>query len=186
MRLECIGSKQGSVGCQVFCRKDFPDGIAVEYDFLVQESNGLVITFVAMRGLNGEDIIEGLPPREGVFRDYVGEDARVQSYHESVSRYNDEGKHTGVCNWRRNPGLNMVGQGEDLCKQIGQRYAVRIEKAGKRCGLFVDGVPGPSFTDPDELPGEIPSEGKVGFRAIGSRVIADISNFRVVRMEGEI
>ena len=172
MRLACIGSKQGSVGCHAFCREDFPDGIAVEYDLLVHERNGLVITFVAMRGLNGEDMIEDLPAREGVFRDYVGEDALLRSYHTSISRYNDKGEHTGVSNWRRNPGLHLVGQGEDLCEEIGRRYEIRVEKEGGRCAQFVDGKAGPAFTDPDELPDEIPSLGKVGFRAIGSPVLA--------------
>jgi len=179
MLLECIGSRQGGPGCQAFCREDFPDAIAVEYDLLVKTNNGLVITFVAMRGLGGEDILTDLPPREGVFRDYTGKDAPMRSYHVSVSRYNDKGVHTGVSNWRRNPGLNLVGQGEDLCKEIGRRYAVRIVKDGPHVQLGVDGHLAHEFTDPDELPDEIPSGGKAGFRAIGSEVIAEIRNFRV-------
>ena len=167
-----------------FFRPDLPDGIAVEYDLLVRESNGLVIAFVAVRGLGGEDMIADLPPRAGVFKDYVGEDALMRSYHVSVSRYDDTGAHTGVSNWRRNPGLHLMGQGEDLCKEIGRRYAIRIEKDGPRCALLVDGAPGPAFTDPGELPDAIPTVGKVGFRAIGSRVIAEVSGFRVVRLAG--
>jgi len=179
LRIECIGSRQGGAGCQAFCRRDFPDGIAVEYDLLVERSNGLVITFVAMRGLEGEDMIEDLPPRPGVFADYTGADARMRSYHVSVSRYNDAGEHTGVSNWRRNPGLHLAGQGDDLCKEIGRRYSVRIVKDGPHCQLGVDGRLAHEFTDPDELPDEIPSGGKVGFRAIGSEVIAEIGDFRV-------
>jgi hypothetical protein len=182
LRLDCAGSRQGGVGCMIFCRKDFPDRIAVEYDLLVRQSNGLVITFVAMRGLKGEDALTDLPPRAGIFGDYVGVAAAMRSYHVSVSRYGDDGVHSGVSNWRRNPGLHLMAQGQDLCKEIGRRYAIRIEKDGPRCALFVDGQPGPAFTDPGQLPDEIPTAGKIGFRAIGARVIADISNFRVVRM----
>jgi uncharacterized protein DUF1961 len=182
LRIECVGSKQGGVGCHAFCRGDFPDGIAVEYDLTVHESDGLIIAFVAARGLNGEDMLTELPPREGVFKDYTGDDAKLRSYHVSVSRYDDTGTHTGVSNWRRNPGLHLMGQGEDLCKEIGNTYAIRIEKDGPRCALFVNGAPGPAFTDPDELPDVIPSVGKVGFRAIGTRVIADIGSFRVRRL----
>ena len=180
MLLECVGSRQGSEGCQAFCRRDFPDRIALEYTLRVVESDGLLITFVAMRGLNGEDAIDELPPRAGVFRDYVGDDAMVRSYHVSVSRYNDDGVHTGVSNWRRNPGLNLMAQGEDLCREIGRRYAIRIEKDGPSCALFVDGKPGPAFIDPGTLPDEIPTSGKIGFRAIGSRVRAEISDLRVI------
>ncbi len=186
MRIECVGGTQGGVGCMAFCREDFPDGIAVEYDLLVHDSDGLIITFVGMRGLEEQDIIMELPPRSGVFKDYTGEDASMRSYHVSVCRYDDTGTHTGVSNWRRNPGLHLMAQGEDLCKETGQTYAVRIEKDGPRCGLFVDGRPGPAFTDPGELPDKTPSGGKVGFRAIGSRVIADIADFRVSRLKGGI
>ena len=179
MLLDCTGSRQGGPGCQSFCSRDFPDGIAVECDLLVKESNGLVITFLAMRGLKGEDIITDLPPREGIFLDYVGQDARMRSYHVSVSRYNDRGEHTGVSNWRRNPGLHLMGQGEDLCKEVGRPYHIRIVKDGGHCQLGVGRRLAHEFTDPGELPDEIPSCGKVGFRAIGSRVIAQIRNFRV-------
>ncbi len=182
MRIVCDGSWQGGVGCMAFCRQDFPDGIAVEYDLLVHESNGLVITFLAMQGLGGEDMITELPPREGRFKDYTGKDARLRSYHVSVSRYNDRGEHTGVCNWRRNPGLHLMGQGEDLCREIGRTYHIRIEKDGPRSALFVDGRPGPAFTDPGKLPDRIPTTGKVGFRTIGAKVVADIANFRVVKL----
>ncbi len=185
MRLECVGSKQGGVGTMAFCRKDFPDAIAVEYELLVHESDGLVITFVAIRGLKGEDMIKDLSPREGLFKDYVGEDAPMRSYHVSVSRYNDRGTHTGVSNWRRNPGLHLMAQGDDLCEKIGRKYNIRIEKDRTRCALFVDGKAGPSFVDPCELPDEIPMAGKVGFRAIGSSVIADISNFRIFELKGD-
>lgn len=182
MVLDCTGSRQGGVGCMAFCREDFPDGIAVEYDLLLDKSNGLVITFVAMRGLGGEDIITDLPPRTGVFADYVGADAALRSYHVSVSRYDDEGRHTGVSNWRRNPGLHLVGQGEDLCKEIGRPYHVRIVKDGLHCQLGVDGRLAHEFTDPDELPDEAPSAGKTGFRAIGSAVIAQVRSFRVRKL----
>jgi len=182
MRFECIASQQGGVGCMAFCRRDFPDHIAVEYDLVVRESNGLFITFVALRGINGEDFLRGLPPRSGEFRDYTGEDALARSYHVSVSRYDDAGIHTEVSNWRRNPGLHLMAQGMDLCKETGRTYAVRIEKDGPRCALFVDGRPGPAFVDPGELPDEMPGPGKIGFRAIGSRVIADVANLRVSRL----
>jgi Domain of unknown function (DUF1961) len=179
MHIECIASQQGGVGCMAFCRHDFPDRIAVEYNLTVRESNGLFITFVALRGLNGEDFLSGLPPRSGEFKDYTGDDALARSYHVSVSRYDDAGVHTGVSNWRRNPGLHLMAQGVDLCEQIGRTYAVRIEKDGPRCALFINGQPGPAFVDPAELPDELPTGGKIGFRAIGSRVIADVSKLRV-------
>jgi hypothetical protein len=183
LRIECIGSQQGGVGAQAFCRQDFPDSIAIEYDLKVLTNNGLIITFVAMKGLEGEDMITGLPPREGRFNEYTGADARLRSYHVSVSRYDDEGRHTGVSNWRRNPGLHLMGQGPDLCKEIGQWYRVRIVKEGRHLQLGVNGQLAHEFTDPGELPTPLPTDGKVGFRAIGANVQALIRNFRVVALK---
>jgi hypothetical protein len=183
MRLSLTGSRQGGVGCHAFCRRDFPDNIAVEFDLKVLTSNGLIITFVAMAGLNGEDMITGgLRPRTGLFKDYVGQDAAVRSYHVSVSRYNDKGRHTGTSNWRRNPGLNLMAQGTDLCREIGRWYHVRIVNNGRHCQLQVDGRLAHEFVDPGTLPTPLPTGGKIGFRAIGSDVHALVRNFRVVAM----
>ena len=182
LRLDCTGSRQGGPGCMAFCKRDFPDNVCVEYDLFVEEKNGLVITFVAMRGRGGEDAITGVPPRAGVFDDYVGENATTRSYHCSVSRYDDRGEHTGVSNWRRNPGLHLLAQGEDLCKEIRRAYHVAIVKAGPTCQLQVDGAVASGFTDPDELPDKIPTSGKVGFRVIGARAVARFSSFKVTTL----
>ncbi len=180
--LDCTGSQQGGVGCQAFCRHNFPDGIAVEYDLHLETSNGLIITFVGMKGLNGEDVITELPPREGIFADYIADDCPMRSYHVSVSRYDDDGTHTGVSNWRRNPSLHLMSQGPDLCKEVRRTYHIRIVKDGPLCQLGVNGELAHGFTEPDDLADEIPSGGKVGFRAIGSKVIAYISKFRVRKL----
>jgi hypothetical protein len=185
LRLACDGSKQGSYGTMAFCRQDFPDNIAVEFDFLVENHNGLFITFVAMQGVNGEDAIEGVPPRQGVFEDYVGKNASTRSYHVSICRYDDEGKHTGVSNWRRNPGLHLMVSGEDLCKDIGKKYHVKITKRGPMCAVEVDGKPGAQFIDPQTLPGPIPTTGKIGFRAIGAKAVFRISNLKVTVLPPE-
>lgn len=183
MRIECTGSTQGGAGAQAFCRHDFPDSIAIEYDVMVLTNNGLMITFIAMKGLDGEDMFAELPPRAGLFTEYTGVDARLRSYHVSVSRYDDEGNHTGVSNWRRNPGLHLMAQGPDLCKESQRWYQIRIVKEGPHCQLLVDGQLAHEFTDPDELDTPMPDTGKVGFRAIGSNVQALIRNFRVIALE---
>ncbi len=182
MRLDCTESHQGGAGCHAFCLHDFDDDVVIEYDLLVRRSNGLVITFVAMMGLDGEDMFDDLPPRTGVFGDYTADDALLKSYHVSVSRYDDEGTHTGVSNWRKNPGLQLVGQGPDLCETIGRKYAISIVKNGPHCQLGVDGVLAHEFTDPETNPSILPTAGKIGFRAIGSKVIADVANFRVTTL----
>jgi hypothetical protein len=179
LRLDSTGSRQGGVGAMAFCEVEFPDDIAIEYDLNVKAQNGLIITFVAMQGLGGQDAITGVPQREGYFADYVGDDATTRSYHVSLSRYNDKAEHTGVSNWRRNPGLHLVGQGDDPCKEIDRRYSIKIVKSGPSCKLYVDGELASEFTDPQEIDDKLPTSGKVGFRAIGSRAIFEVANFKV-------
>jgi hypothetical protein len=182
LRLACEGSRQGYEGVMAFTKQDFPDHLAIDYDLLVEHRNGLLITFVAMQGLNGEDAIAGVPVRTGVFDDYVGAKATTRSYHVSICRYDDQGNHTGVSNWRRNPGLHLMTSGEDLCREIGKPYHVRITKSGPNLAVHVDGKPGANVVDPQTLPGPIPTVGKIGFRAIGSRAVFRVSNLKVAAL----
>jgi hypothetical protein len=183
MRLDCSGSRQGGVGCMAFCKKDFPDNIRLEYDFFAEEKNGLVITFIAMKGRNGADAITGVPKRTGIFADYIDKNASTRSYHVSLSRYEDNAEHTGLSNWRRNPGIHLMAQGQDPCRQIHKWYHVAIVKRGPTCNLFVDGKLASGFTDPQQIEDQIPTDGKIGFRAIGSKAIFKISNFKVVSLQ---
>lgn len=166
-----------------FCTEDFPDSICLEFEFYMEEKNGLVLVFCGMKGLNGEDAITGVPQRKGMFDEYTGENALIRSYHVSISRYDDHGSHTGVSNWRRNPGLRLMAQGSDFCQEIRKKYHIAIIKAGPSCQLQVDGKIASGFTDPQTLPDEIPTSGKVGFRAIGRKAIARISNFKVTSLK---
>jgi hypothetical protein len=182
LRLECVGSAQGKAGAQAFCMQDFPDGVAIEYDLKVLTKNGLVITFLAMKGAKGEDMFASeMPARQGVFGDYVRNE-RLVSYHVSVSRYDDKGEHTGVSNWRRNPGLNLMNEGPDLCKEINRWYRIRIVKDGKHLQLGVDGKLAHEFTDPEQLKAPLPTDGKIGFRAIGAEVRMLMRNFKVTAL----
>ena len=179
LRLDCK-SKMGQHGVMAFCKQDFPDDIAIEYDFLVEKHNGLFITFIAMTGLNGEDAITEAPKRSGVFEDYYN---GTRSYHVSICRYEDDGSHTGVSNWRRNPGLNLMVSGKDWCTEANTLYHVRITKRGGACKVEVDGKLGANFVDPEKLPGPIPKGGKFGFRAIGADAVFRVSNVRVTKLE---
>jgi hypothetical protein len=72
-----------------------------------------------------------------------------------------------------------MASGKDLCTETGKTYHVAITKRGPRCEIRVNGELGAAFTDPQTLPGPIPTSGKIGFRAIGSKAIFRISNFKV-------
>ena len=107
----------------------------------------------------------------------------LQSFHVSFSRFNDKGEHTATSNWRRNPGSLLAGHGTDPCTTTNRRYNIRITKDAGHCQFFCDGKFAHGFIDRDVLRYPVPSDGRFGFRAIGSDVMIDIYNFRVYRIE---
>ena len=169
-----------------FYRPDLPDQVAVEYDIVVRSHGGLVINYLAIRGLNGEDMIEDadkLEPREGIMANYWAKLWGLQSFHVSFSRFNDKGEHTETSNWRRNPGCKLAGHGVDACTEINRTYHIRAVKDRGHCQLYVDGRFAHAIIDRDEGRFPIPDFGKFGFRLIGSDVMADVYAFRVYRVE---
>ncbi len=186
MRMGCLGSRQGGPGCMAFFRSDLPDGIAVTYDLVVNSHGGLIINYLALRGVNGEDVIsdrDRLRPRTGVMKNYYAAKWGLQSYHVSFSRFDDEGHHTATSNWRRNPGCILAGHGTDLVREIGRRYTIRVTKDFGSLQLYVDGAFAHGIIDRSEGRHPIPDWGKFGFRLIGSNVSADVFNFRVHRID---
>lgn len=186
MRLICHGSKQGAEGCMAFFRAELPDQIAIEYDIVVHHHGGLVINYIALRGLKGEDAladVSKLPARTGVMSDYWSEKWGLQSYHVSFSRFGDDGKHTQTSNWRKNPGCLLIGHGVDPVQEIGRSYHIRVVKDAGHCQLFVDGKFAHGFIDHDKS-GAVPDHGKFGFRLIGSNVAVDVRDFKVTRIVG--
>lgn len=182
MRLHCLASKQGGPGCMAFFRPDLPDQVAIEYDLTIRSQGGLVINYIAIRGLNGEDMIadaDRLQPRTGIMANYYALKWGLQSYHVSVSRFNDTGEHTGTSNWRRNPGCLLIGHGLDPVGELNRPYHIRLTKDAGACQLYVDGLFAHGFIDRDTSRYPIPDTGKFGFRLIGSDVMADVARFRV-------
>ena len=186
MRLHCHGSAQGGRGCMAFFRETLPDQIAVEYDVIIRSHGGLLINYLAIRGLNREDLIRDagkmLPERSGIMANYYDRKWGLQSYHVSVSRFDDRGRHSGTSNWRRNPGSLLVGHGLDPCSELNRSYHIRITKDEGACQFFADGVYAHSSLDRDVLRYPIPDYGKFGFRVIGADVMVDVANFRVYRI----
>jgi hypothetical protein len=186
MRPHCFGSRQGGEGCMAFFRPDLPDPVAVEYDVTVRSHGGLVINYLAIRGLGGEDLIgdrHKLPPRTGIMANYYSARWGLQSYHVSYSRFRDDGTHTRTSNWRRNPGGLLVGHGIDPCREVDRAYHVRITKDRGHCQFFADGRYAHGVLDRDTAAYPIPDTGKFGFRLIGSDVMADVAAFRAYRLQ---
>ncbi len=185
MRLHCHGSRQGAEGCMAFFRPNLPDQIAIEYDLTIRSHGGLVINYLAIRGLKGEDMIADaakLRPRTGIMANYWSELWGLQSFHVSVIRFDDKGVHTQTSNWRRNPGSKLCGHGIDPMTAVGRTYRVRLTKDRGHCQLYVDGQFAHAVVDRDAHPYPVPDHGKFGFRLIGSDVMADVARFVVYRI----
>lgn len=185
MRLHCCGSRQGGQACMAFFRETLPDQVAFEYDLIIRSHGGLFINYLAIRGLNSEDLIadiDRLPERTGIMANYYEKKWGLQSYHLSISRFNDKGEHTGTSNCRRNPGSLLVGHGIDPCRELDKKYHIKITKDEGACQVFVDDVFAYGFIDRDILRYPIPDYGKFGFRVIGSDVMVDVSDFKVYRI----
>ncbi len=185
MRLHCFGSRQGREGCMAFFRPTLPDQVAISYEITIRSHGGLVINYLAIRGLGGEDMIAGrekLPPRTGVMADYYLAGQGLQSFHVSFSRFGDDGRHTATSNWRRNPGCLLVAHGVDACQEIDRPYRIRITKDAGHCQFYCDGAFAHGVIERDTAEYAIPDTGKFGFRLIGSDVMADVADFRVHRI----
>ena len=90
MRIGCLGSRLGGAGCMAFFRPTLPDGIAITYDLVVNSHGESIINYLALRGLNGEDVITDisrLRSRSGVMKNYYAAKWGLQSYHVSFSRF---------------------------------------------------------------------------------------------------
>ncbi|MBN1541633.1 DUF1961 family protein [candidate division KSB1 bacterium] len=184
MQLNCLGSQQGGAGCMAFYRQLLPDSVAIDFELKILSTNGLLIAFVGFQGREGQDMFADLPSRTGVFADYIS-NSDLRGYHVSVSRYDDDGTHTGVSNWRRNPAHFLMHQQPDVCREPNRWYALRIVKRGPLLQMAVDGELVGGFVDPQDIPDELPGAGYFGFRTIGSEVRAQIRDFRVNRLQSD-
>ena len=120
--------------------------------------------FFAAEGLEGQDIFDpGLPPREGIYRNYN----RGQLSNYTVSYWSRNKKPSLVQRgeqytnrMRRNPGANKLSteySRTDKCSDCD--YRVRILKMGGEIAVEIDGAVVNLATDPDPLGG-----GQIGLR----------------------
>lgn len=169
-----------------FFRQDLPDQVCVSYDIIIHSHGGLVINYIAIRGINGEDMIRDaakLEHRPGEMKNYYAKKWGLQSYHLSFSRFNDKGEHTNTSNWRRNPGCLFAGHGNDPARELHRKYRITMTKDEGCLQFFVDDVFAHGTIDRDNSRYPIPDHGKFGFRLIGSDVKADVFNFTVHRID---
>lgn len=184
--LSCSNTVHGGEGCMAFYKNALPDRIAIEFDLTLHATQGILVFYLAMRGIHGEDLLKDanrLPPRTGLMSNYYSPTWALQSYHVSVCRYNDKGKHTGTSNWRRNPGGHLVGHGDDPVKRLLHPYHIRLTKDVGSCQLFVDDHFSHAFIDHSSQWGPPPDHGHFGIRLCGPDIRCTVEHFTVSRIK---
>ena len=173
--LRVTSTSQGK-GMHAWFRPDLPDNVRIEYDMTVHGPKGFALVFFCAKGTKGQDIITGLPARDGTFSQYVRNDD-LRCYHLSVHRMGT-GSWVDGANLNRNPAKALVQRNAvDPCPPAegDQTYHMTLIKTGPRIQLLVDDKPVLLYIDDGE---EAYDGGKLGFRQIYESSIS-YDNLRV-------
>lgn len=147
-----------------WCPENFPDRIAVEFEFELLAEKGLCILFFAANGQGGRDLFDpALKPRSGVFEHYINSD--IDCYHISYFA-NAPNEPRRVANLRKNSGFFLLSNGPvGLTKpQLGQPHRALLIKDGPHIQMAVDGHTIIDYVDDGVRAGPVYTGGKIGFR----------------------
>lgn len=171
-----------------WCPLDFPDQVAVEWDFWPLVEPGLAMLFFAARGRRGEDLFDpGLAPRAGLYAQYNRGD--IDTLHVSYfRRRNPEEMRLHTCHLRKSYGCHLVAQGADPippARFAEGPYRLRLLKAGARVALEIghggSRLPIFEWEDDGNTYGPVLAGGKIGFRQMAP-LIAEYANLTVRRI----
>lgn len=180
MRME---NKLGDGTYVLWCPEEFPDNIAISWDFQPIYEPGLSILFFSATGRNGEDIFDPqLSPRNGVYGQYHSGD--INAYHVSYFRRKND-RRLQTCNLRKSHGFHLVAQGCDplpSIPDIKDSYRVQLIKCGREMEFIISDLTSFCWTDDGTVGGSFHSKGKIGFRQMAP-LIAEYGNLKVHRVE---
>lgn len=165
---------------------DFPDDIAVSWDFLPHNDNGLAMFWFCAKGKDGEDLFDNsLNERTGQYPQYHSGD--INAYHVSYFRRNPwDDPYINTVNLRKSYGNEMVAFGpnpipnvnsEKVKKSIKQPYRIMVIKCGKFIRVKINDMVVIDLTDNNPY-----LNGKIGFRQMAN-LVAEYSNLKVRRVE---
>ncbi|MFQ5809315.1 MAG: DUF1961 family protein [Armatimonadota bacterium] len=171
-----VTSTSDRKGVHAWFRPELPEHFRIEYDMTVHGPKGFALVFFCAKGTNNQDMITGLPARDGTFSQYVRNEA-LQCYHLSIHRMGTR-SHVDGANLNKNPGKTLVQRhAVDPCPPAegDQTYHITLIKAGGRIQLLVDDKLVLFYIDESPEPY---GGGRFGFRQIyGSTISYD--NVRV-------
>lgn len=164
----------------VWNKSRFPADLLFEFTVNHHGSDdGLTLVFFAAEGLQGQDVFDlGLPPRNGVYRNYN----RGQLMNYTVSYWSRNKKPSLVARGeqytnrvRKNPGAKKLSteySRTDKCNDCD--YRIRILKAGGLIAVEIDGIVVNQVIDPDPL-----GSGYIGLRNMQGVERVSYDDFKV-------
>lgn len=170
-----------SKGLALWALKEINVDFQLEFNLKIPNHNGLFIIIICAHGMNGEDIINDLPERNGELEEYSKEN--IRSYHISSHCFTAQGEQIPGSKLRKNPGHLLLSRNAvDPC--ISSRtYYIDVVKTGNRIRYYVDDMLIHDVRDKGGF-GPIYSKGKLGFWIGGNPedfqvILDDIRIFRL-------
>jgi hypothetical protein len=168
-----------------WCPVDFPDHIAISWDFWPIREPGLCILFFAATGIHGEDLFDPrLAVRTGIYSQYHSGD--INAYHVSYFRRKEKDERTfHTCNLRKSRGFHLVAQGADPIPSVGDAegpYNIKVFKYGGEILFAINDLTVFHWIDDGVAYGKPLGGGKIGFRQL-SPLIAEYANLKVHAIE---
>jgi len=163
---------------------EFPDNIAVSWEFLPEVDDGLAMFWFCAKGRNGEDLFDpSLKKRTGDYPQYNKGD--INAYHVSYFRRNPwDNPELNTVNLRKSYGHNLVAVGpnpipnvEQVKEYIEEPYRIRVVKCGPRVIMTINELQVIDWSDD----GKPHSGGKIGFRQMAG-LIGEYSNLKVQKV----
>lgn len=164
---------------------DFPDNIAVSWDFLPEVDDGLAMFWFCAKGREGEDLLDpALQERTGDYSQYNRGD--INAYHISYFRRNPwDDPHINTVNLRKSYGHELVALGpnpipniDSVKEHIEEPYRIQLIKSGRHIRMSVNDFVVLDWKDE----GEYWEEGKIGFRQMAN-LAAEYANLSVREIE---
>ncbi|MBQ8637899.1 MAG: DUF1961 family protein [Lachnospiraceae bacterium] len=183
MRLEnAMDASQGQKANYVlWCPKNFPSDVLIEWDFWPIREPGLCILFFSASGRNGEDLFDpSLQKRTGEYPLYHHGD--INAFHVSYFRRKEpDERQFHTCNLRKSYGFHLVAQGGDPIPDVEDAkgpYRLSLLKKDETVCFFVNDLEVFRFVDDGVTYGPMLGGGKIGFRQLAP-LIGEYANLHV-------
>ena len=155
-----LGLGEESKGLAFWALKEIDVDFQLEFNLRIPNHNGLFIIIICAQGINGGDVINDLPERNGEIQEYSKGD--IRSYHISSHCFTEQGEQIPGSKLRKNPGHLLLSKNDvDPCTS-NRTYYIDVVKTGNRIRYYVDDMLIHDFRDRGGF-GPIYSEGKIGF-----------------------